>query len=62
MTARIRTIEEAYHEIKQADPNTALTKNYIRSLVLNGLIPIRKAGKKVLISMDSLEEYLRGGS
>lgn len=55
---QMRTIEEAIKEIKSLDPKTAITKNYLRTLVVTGKIPVIKAGRKNLINMDSLNEYL----
>ena len=43
---RIRTIEQAYQEIKQNDPNTALSKYRFRQLVETGEIPSTKSGVK----------------
>lgn len=43
---KLRTAEQAYNEICKIDPNTALTKHYIRSLLNSGKVPITKVGKK----------------
>lgn len=59
--ARMRTIDEAYAEIKFADNHTAITKNFIRRLVISGNVPSIKAGRKYLINMDTLEDYLYNG-
>lgn len=58
--ARIRTIDKAFEEIRQADPNTCLTKHRIRQLVLNGDIPSQKAGNRYLFDLDRLIERLGG--
>lgn len=55
---RMRTIQEAAKELRQSDPNTALTPYAIRQMVLKGEIPCVCAGKKRLINMDILEAYL----
>lgn len=55
---RMRTIQEAAAELKQSDPNTAVTAYAIRQMVLNGTIPCIYAGKKRLINIDLLEEFL----
>ena len=55
---RMRTIQEAAKELKESDPNTAITPYAIRQMVLNGDIPHIKAGKKRLINMDILEQHL----
>lgn len=58
--ARIRTIDKAFEEIRQADPNTCLTKYRIRQLVLNGDIPSQKAGNRYLFDLDRLIDFLDG--
>ena len=58
---RMRTIQEAAKELKEKDPNTALTPYAIRRMVLNGTIPCINVGKKRLINMDVLEGFLCGG-
>ncbi len=55
---RMRTIEEAYAEIKSLDSGTAVTKNFIRTLIVSGKVPSVKAGRKYLINMDTLQNYL----
>jgi hypothetical protein len=58
--ARIRTLSEAYNYIKDMDPETAITRNALRRMVVSGNVPCVKAGKKYLIDMDVLFEYLKG--
>ena len=55
---RMRTVKEAATEIKQIDPNTAMTEWHIRQLALQGILPRVQAGKKLLINLDTLFEYL----
>lgn len=55
---RMRLINEAYEEIKTKDPGTAITKYFLRDLVVSGKIPTSRAGRKYLINMDMLESYL----
>ena len=55
---RMRTLEECYEEIKKLDPNTCITKYFIRQLALNNKIPVIMAGRKRLINFDALLEYL----
>lgn len=55
---RMRTVSEAAAEIKAADPNTAITEYHIRQLALSGVLPRIKAGRKLLINLDALIEYL----
>ena len=55
---RMRTIKEAVAELKALDERTAITEYHIRQLVLSGILPRVKAGKKYLINLDLLIEYL----
>lgn len=57
---RMRLISEAYQEIKEADPNTALTMCALRRIVLSGAIPTICSGRKRFINMDALLDYLSG--
>lgn len=56
--ARMRTLDECYTEIKKMDKNTAISKYYIRQLALSGKIPVVMCGRKRLINLDGLIEYL----
>ena len=56
--ARIRTIQEAVHEIHEQDPHSAITPFYIRKLIKTGTVPAFTAGNKFLINMDVLLEFL----
>ena len=58
--ARIRTINQGYDEIRQNDPNTAISKHAIRQAVLSGEIPSRRAGQKFLIDLDQVIQYFSG--
>lgn len=53
----IRTINQAYEEIKRNDPKSALTKNLLRKLVKDGTIPSVKSGNRQLISLEAVERY-----
>lgn len=55
---RMRTISEAAQEIKALDPRTAITEYHIRQLAVSGVIPRVRAGKKYLINLDTLIEYM----
>ena len=57
---RMRTIEQAAAELKQDDPQTAITKYAIRQLVLSGEIPSIRRGNKYLLNLDLLLAYLNG--
>lgn len=55
---RMRMMKEAFEEIKQTDPNTALTPNALRKMVVSGDIPSIRIGSRYLINLDHLEEFL----
>ena len=55
---RMRTVHEAAEELRKMDANTAVTEYHIRQLAINNIIPRVKAGKKYLINLDALIEYL----
>ena len=57
---RLRTLTETYNYIKEQDSETAITPNALRRMVVSGQIPCVKAGKKYLIDLDVLFEYLKG--
>ena len=56
--ARMRTLDECFAEIKAMDENTAISKSYIRRLALSGKIPVVMCGRKRLINLDGLINYL----
>lgn len=58
---RMRLIKEAYSELKNLDPGTAVTEYYIRQLAKSGTIPQVRAGRKILINFDELLSYLNDG-
>lgn len=58
--ARIRTIEKAYDEIRRTDPDTCISKHFIKNLVIDGEIPYRKTGNRYLIDLDNLINYVKG--
>lgn len=58
---RMRTIDNAYAEIKMLDPNTDFTKRALRRMVAKKEIPTTKIGNKNLINLDRLLEILSCG-
>lgn len=56
---KMRTIKECINEIKELDPHTAVTEYHLRQLTITGVIPRVKAGKKYLINLDTVLEYLQ---
>ncbi len=56
--ARMRYPQQALELIREEDPNTSLTLNFIRELAYSGKIPCIKIGRRHLINVDALIEYL----
>lgn len=56
----MRTIDQAASWLQETDPDTALTKTALRRLVVTGNLPSVRIGQKYLISLEALEDYLRG--
>ncbi len=56
----IRTIKEAAAYFKAEDAGTCLTETAIRTLVRSGKVASTRVGKKYLVSIEALEEYLQG--
>lgn len=56
---RMRTVQEAARELKVLDDHTAMTPYHIRRLCLDGVLPTVKAGKKILLNLDTLLEYMQ---
>ena len=54
----MRTIAECAKLLKEDDPNTAITPNALRSMVLAGEIPHMRVGSKRLINYDGLLDML----
>lgn len=56
--ARMRYPQQALELLKQEDPGTQVTLNFIRTLANNGSIPHVKVGRRKLINYDALLEFL----
>ncbi len=57
---KIRSIRQAFLEIKEKDPNSAITVYAIRNWIASGQLPCIKSGRRILIDMDIFEEFLSG--
>lgn len=53
---RMRTINEVLRIIQEADPESAITANCIRSLFKNGTVRSVQTGNKTLVNLD---DFLR---
>jgi hypothetical protein len=57
-TPRMRTIDAAIKELKQDDPNCALTRHALRKMVISKRVPSVQVGNKYLVNLDSLISLL----
>ena len=57
---KLRSVGEAYKELKAADPKCSLGRAALYKLVADEIIPSVRVGKKYLIDLDYLESYLSG--
>ncbi|MEL4106840.1 DNA-binding protein [Oscillospiraceae bacterium WX1] len=55
---RMRFPEQAFELIRQEDPDTSITVNYIRTLAKTGKIPVVMIGRRHLVNVDALLNYL----
>lgn len=58
--ARMRTIKQAYEYFKEADPDSGISEYYIRMLAKQNKVPVFHAGRKQLINLDKLIDFLNG--
>ncbi len=61
-TPRMRTAEGALSILKETDPGTAVTLRFIRRLIVTGAVPHVPVGRKKLVDVDRLMDYLKGGN
>ena len=57
--AKYRTIQQAYECLKSQDADTAITYHALRKLVVSGQLPSMRVGKKYLIDMEMLSDFLQ---
>ena len=57
---RTRTIREAASYFRETDPQTCLTETAIRRLLSTGTVPSARIGRKYLVTVEALEDYLAG--
>ena len=57
---RMRSMQEAIVELREADPDCRFTLYALRVAVRSGKVACVRCGRKTLVSMDSLYAYLEG--
>lgn len=60
MTPRMRTAPGALDIIRQEDPGTDVTLHYLRRLIKTGAIQCVPVGRKKLVNVDKLIDFLKG--
>lgn len=55
---KMRGLKEAVDELHEQDDGSALSLYALRSLVASGEVPCVRIGRRVLVNMDLLYEYL----
>lgn len=60
MTPRMRTAPGALDIIRQEDPGTDVTLHYLRHLIKTGAIQCVPVGRKKLVNVDKLIDFLKG--
>ncbi len=56
--SRYRAMSKVMPHILERDPETGLTPWAVRQLVLTGVIPSVRVGRKRLVDLDTLDQYL----
>ena len=58
---RMRTVQQAVEELRKSDPDIQVTAHFICTLLLDGKLSYREAGKKRLFDMNELEKFIAKG-
>lgn len=56
--ARMRTINGLYNQIHTMDPESQVSKHFLRQLIITGKVKSVKSGSKYLADLDHVLEYL----
>ena len=57
---KVRGLSEAIKELYATDPDSGFTLHALRQAVNRGDIPCIRCGRRILVNMDSVWEYLNG--
>lgn len=57
-----RTINKLVAQIREEDPDTAITAHFVRKMVADRKILIRKANSKILVNVNSFWDYMSGSN
>lgn len=56
--ARMRTISGIFEEIIKLDPQSQISRHFIRQAIISGAVPSMKAGCKYLVNLQDFLDYL----
>lgn len=59
--ARMRTVKQCLEHFRKEDPECCISEYYLRCLVKQNKVPVFHTGRKQLINLDKLMEYLNTG-
>ncbi len=59
---RMRTAAEVVAEIRALDPGSAVTEYRVRQMIKRGDVSVSWAGKKALVNLDDILDFLRTGT
>lgn len=58
--ARMRTAVQLHEELLKIDPNTGISRSYVRRIVAAGVLPYHCVGNRRLVNLDIFLAYLAG--
>ena len=58
---RYRLLREAHEEILAQDPNSGISRNYLRKIFLAEVVPTIRVGNRRLVNFDALLDFLNNG-
>lgn len=58
---KLRSVQQLFQMIKEADPDTAVSEYLIRKLLYEGYVPTVQCGNKALACYEDLCAYLYEG-
>lgn len=62
MLPKMRGLSEAIDELHEADPASCFTLHALRKMINSGELPCVRCGRRILVNMDKLYDYLYGES
>ena len=55
---KIRTLSGIFEEIHKLDPQSQISRHFIRQAVISGVVKSMKAGNKYLVNLQDYLDYL----